>query len=120
MRKIIATPVLVAAAIALLGMGPAVPSVWLGTWNSAHCGQSDTALVIRPTTARLGTGHFAPVHYIPDDDRQGHGGAIHWDQEYEVDNFVYRGNVDKIVHNTQGYGMPGQVVFTRCSVRLHS
>jgi hypothetical protein len=48
-----------------------------------------------------------------DEQSPGHG-AIHWTQEGVVDNVVYDSTLHAIVYNSQGFGMPGQVVYKRC------
>ena len=101
--------------LALAATGPApVPKAMLGTWTHGACAAKSASLVIGPKVARLGTGHPMPTVYIANDDGAGNG-ALHWRRAGNVDNFVYLPETKRIVHNTQGYHMPGQVTYTRCS-----
>jgi hypothetical protein len=94
-----------------------VPAVMLGTWAHGSCAAQGNRLVITPSTAKLGTGKAAAVVYRPDDQGPGRG-ALHWNEEYVVDNFVYDSTQKAIVHNTQGFGMPGQMLYKRCPAAL--
>jgi hypothetical protein len=105
--------VLALLAALILAAAPAVPSAMIGTWSSGRCSDPSSLLVITATTAKLGKNPAEPVVYYPNDDGSGHG-AIHWKQEGNVDNFVYLAATKKIVHNTQGYHMPGAVLYARC------
>ncbi len=67
----------------------------------------------REDDGHAGHGEAAEIVYVPNDDGAGHG-AIHWAQEGNVDNFVYAAGKDAIVHNVQGYHMPGAVLYQRC------
>jgi hypothetical protein len=100
-------------AILLAAVAAAVPSNMIGTWSSGRCSQQSSRLVITATTAKLGTSRAQKIVYCPNDDGAGHG-AIHWQQEGNVDNFVYVSATKKIVHNVQGYHMPGAVLYARC------
>jgi hypothetical protein len=100
-------------AILLALASPAVPSQMLGTWSSGSCKDPSALLVITPTTAALGTHGASNIVYFPDDDGAGHG-AIHWQEEGSVDNFVYDPGSDVIIYNAQGYHMPGAVKYSRC------
>ena len=93
-----------------------VPRAMLGTWSDGACGKPGTRLVIGPKVARLAGGRPMPIVYYSDDDGAGHG-AIHWRGEGNVDNFVYLPASRRIVHNTQGYHMPGQILYQRCSAK---
>jgi hypothetical protein len=115
----LATTFAMLLALAQPHTGPApVPPAMLGTWTHASCSTKSALLAIGPKVAQLGTGRPMPIVYIANDDGAGNG-AIHWRQEGNVDNFVYVAESKRIVHNTQGYHMPGQVVYTRCSGRMH-
>jgi hypothetical protein len=115
----LATTFAMLLALAQPHTGPApVPPAMLGTWTHASCSTQSALLAIGPKVAQLGTGRPMPIVYIANDDGAGNG-AIHWRQEGNVDNFVYVAESKRIVHNTQGYHMPGQVVYTRCSGRMH-
>jgi hypothetical protein len=100
-------------AILLAAVAAAVPSNMIGTWSSGRCSDQSSRLVITATTAKLGTSRAQKIVYYPNDDGAGHG-AIHWQQEGNVDNFVYVSATKKIVHNVQGYHMPGAVLYARC------
>jgi hypothetical protein len=96
-----------------------VPAAMLGTWSDASCSAGAASrLVIGPKVAKLGTGRPMPIVFYPDDTGKGRG-AIHWREEGNVDNFVYDAASKRIVHNLQGYHMPGQVVYARCSAKMH-
>lgn len=86
----------------------------LGTWSSGSCSDADKLLVITPTTAKMGTSDSAAIAYAANDDGNGNG-AIHWQAEGSVDNFVYDASNDRIIYNAQGYHMPGAVAYKRCS-----
>jgi hypothetical protein len=105
---------IVLLSVLLLAATTPVPSVMLGTWSTGSCTDPSKLLVITATTAKMGTAAAAPIVYTADDDGAGNG-AIHWAQEGSVDNFVYAASVKKIVYNAQGYHMPGQVAYVRCS-----
>ncbi len=111
----IARAVLVAfASLAWLGATPAtIPHAMLGTWAHGKCDDPAARLVIAAKTATLGIGKPASIYYAPNDDENGHG-AIHWSQEGVVDNFVFLPSENEIVHNAQGYHMPGAVLYKHC------
>jgi hypothetical protein len=104
---------IVLLSVLLAAGSPAVPSDMLGTWSTGSCTDSSKLLVITATTAKMGTEPAAAIVYVPDDAGPGNG-AIHWKEEGSVDNFVYVPEVKKLVHNTQGYGMPGKVAYVHC------
>lgn len=116
-------PVLLALAVLLAAIPvpktAPVPKAMLGTWSDSGCsGKSGTRLIIGPKVARLAGAHPMPIVYYVDDDGAGHG-AIHWREEGNVDNFVYVPATKRIVHNTQGYHMPGQIIYQRCSLKTN-
>ena len=99
--------------IGLLGASDsAIPARMLGLWAHGPCSVASDQLFISAQTARLGTGKPAAIYYDPGEG--GQGAAIHWQQEYVVDNFVYANALNAIVHNTQGFGMPGAVLYKKC------
>lgn len=109
--------VTILGAIALIGgTSKSVPPVFLGTWAHGSCANVADRLVIGPATARFNTMRPAAIYYDSFGDGAGHG-AIHWDREYVVDNFVYVRENDVLIHNTQGFHMPGAVRYKRCSPR---
>ncbi len=93
--------------------GARVPSTMIGTWAHGSCSDPASRLRITAATAALGTGKPAAIYYDANDG--GSHAALHWRQEYNVDNFVYVRETKRIVHNTQGFGMPGAVVYKRCT-----
>ena len=103
-----------ARVVMLLAAGAAaVPSNMIGAWSSGRCSDQSSRLVITATTAKLGKSPARKIVYYPNDDGAGHG-AVHWQQEGNVDNFIYVSATKKIVHNVQGYHMPGAVLYARC------
>lgn len=94
----------------------AVPKTMIGTWAHGNCASQKDRLVITSTTAALGTDEPKPVVYFTNDAGPGKG-ALHWREEGNVDNFVYLSAERTIVHNTQGYNMPGRVYYGRCRNR---
>jgi hypothetical protein len=100
-------------AILLAASSNSIPTAMLGTWSMGSCSDSSKLLVITPSTVQMATDPAAAVVYYPDDAGAGNG-AIHWKEEGSVDNFVYVPSTNKIVHNTQGYGMPGAVAYSHC------
>lgn len=99
------------ASLTLLGAArPPVPPAMLGTWAHGSCATPADRLVITARTAALGGGTPQPIYYSAQDGDR----AIHWSAEGNVDNFVYFSDRNVIVHNTQGYHMPGAVLYRRC------
>jgi hypothetical protein len=90
-----------------------VPAAMIGTWAHGSCASAANRLVVTATTAALGATTPQPIVYEADDAGPGRG-AIHFQGEGSVDNFVYVAQSKTIVHNAQGYHMPGQVVYKRC------
>ena len=94
---------------------PAVPKAYRGVWaRDGQCQSARNRLVLRDSTAQLGRGAPMPVILVPHDSPAGED-ALHWAGEGNVDNFVLRRKPDAVVHNGQGYGMPGAELFRRCS-----
>jgi hypothetical protein len=115
-RTYVAAAVLAVTACApgAAATAPQVPAKMIGTWaKGGQCTVASSRLVIAKTTVTLGTAKPQKIVYVPNDDGAGHG-AIHWAQEGNVDNFVYAAGKDAIVHNVQGYHMPGAVLYQRC------
>jgi hypothetical protein len=101
------------ALTAIPASGAKVPTNMRGTWGRhGRCDLPAERLIITANTARFATGDLGRVHYDPDDK------AIFWDEEYNVDNFVLGGVPDVLVHNTQGFHMPGEEGYSRCDKRL--
>ena len=93
-----------------------VPRAMIGTWAHGNCASMKDRLVITPTVATFGTDQPKAIVYFTDDAGPGKG-ALRWREEYDVDNFVYESDRKMIIHNTQGYNMPGQVYYKRCPDR---
>jgi len=91
-----------------------VPKVMLGYWSSTpSCTDRAAQLRVTATTAQVGNGPEQPIVYYPNDAARGQG-AIHWRAEGNVDNFVYNAASHTIIHNGQGYHMPGRTSYHRC------
>lgn len=102
------------AAVALLGASNVqVPANMRGRWAHGSCAIAANRLIVTRKTAKLGIAKPAAIYYDPG--AGGQGAAIHWNQEYVVDNFVYAPSLNAIVHNTQGFGMPGAVLYKKCA-----
>ncbi|MDQ2858312.1 MAG: hypothetical protein M3R53_06630 [Candidatus Eremiobacteraeota bacterium] len=109
----------VTAAFSIVLMGataPPVPRAYLGAWAHGSCAKLDDRLVITATSAHFST--MRPENIYFDASRDGgEFGAVHWRREGDVDNFVYLEANDMLVHNTQGFHMPGVVAYKRCGPR---
>lgn len=91
----------------------AAPTAMRGTWGkNGRCDKLAERLTITRHTAGWGKGPFFRIYF----DAQS-GPTIFWDQEGVVDNFVMGGTKDVLVHNTEGFGMPGQEGYARCGPR---
>ena len=96
-----------------LGQGRAattdVPVNLQGVWGKhGRCDVGMERLTITAHTAGWGKGPFDAVQYDPQ------FGAISWGEEGIVDNFVVGRTPDTLVHNTQGFHMPGEEGYARC------
>jgi hypothetical protein len=117
-RFILAAPLILICSAALADdrrLHPAgdVPASMQGTWGkNGRCDVPPDRLTITSTIAGWAEGYSGAVTYSADER------AIHWDEEYETDNFVPGAHPDVIVHNTQGFHMPGQVGYARCGPDL--
>ena len=101
----------VAAAGVETSAGAAVPANMQGIWGKyGRCDLLADRLTVTRQSAGWGKG---PVHRVRYDD-----GAIFWDQEYVVDNFVIGRTPDVLIHNTQGFHMPGEEGYARCGTNL--
>lgn len=94
-----------------------VPSNMQGTWGKhGRCDVLADRLTITGEKAGWGKGPFQRVTY----DTQ--SGAVYWAEEGVVDNFVIGRTPNSLVHNTQGFHMPGEEGYTRCGAswrRVH-
>ena len=89
----------------------AVPLNMQGIWGKhGRCDILADRLTITSHTAGWANGPFHRVIYDND--------TISWDQEYVVDNFVIGRSPDNLVHNTQGFHMPGEQGYARCGPKL--
>lgn len=114
MKNVVLTAAFAVSAAALLGTGTtAVPQAMRGTFAHGSCANVHDRMVISASTVTMGGEKPQRVVYFTNDRGKGEG-AIHWSQEGDASNIVAatHGNV---VLNTEGYGMPGQVLYKRCS-----
>ena len=89
------------------------PASLRGVWGrQGRCDLGAERLTITARTAGWGKGPFAAVHYDPE------FGALAWVEEGLVDNFVVGRMPDTLVHNTQGFHMPGEEGYGRCGSAL--
>jgi len=104
---------LVAATCVETTAGATVPPNMQGTWGRhGRCDLLAERLTITAHKARWGNGSFHRVEYDEQD------GAIGWVEEGVVDNFVMGRNADILIHNTQGFHMPGEQGYARCGPKL--
>ncbi|HWA60714.1 MAG TPA: hypothetical protein VG939_05035 [Caulobacteraceae bacterium] len=93
--------------------GPRVPATMQGVWGKhGRCDALATRLTITARTAGWGRGPFARVTYDPE------FGAVFWAEPGTADNFVLGRTTDVLVHNTQGFHVPGEEGYARCGRRL--
>lgn len=86
-----------------------VPDDMQGVWGKhGRCDISTDRLTISDHNARWGSEPFRPITF--DDEQQ----SIYWDEEGVVDNFVRGQTRNVLVHNAQGFGMPGEEGYARC------
>lgn len=91
-----------------------VPANMRGVWGKhGRCDVPADRLTITSNRAGWGNGPFRPVDYSTDDH------AIGWTVEGNVDNFVMGRTPNVLVHNTQGFHMPGEEGYTRCAADRH-
>ncbi len=93
-----------------------VPTAFIGTWaREGNCAMPEQRVAITAEVASVGTEEPVPVVYYADDDTTGHKpfpgddghGALLLAEEGNADNFVYDAEHDVLIHNTQGYNIPG-------------
>jgi hypothetical protein len=90
-----------------------VPANMQGTWGKhGRCDVLADRLTITGDKAGWGKGPFHSVTY----DAQFR--AIYWAEEGVVDNFVIGRTPNVLVHNTQGFHMPGEEGYARCAASL--
>jgi hypothetical protein len=92
----------------------AVPDDFRGNWAlGGRCDRPSARLVITGSSISFAGAPPRSVTFFEHDSPSGES-ALHWSEEGEVDNFVLRHDPTTIVHNTQGYGMPGAEIFKPC------
>lgn len=92
---------------------PPVPIKMLGTWGKhGRCDLLAARLTITHHTAGWGKGPFHRIIYDP----QSEVPTIYWDEEGVVDNFVMGRTKNLLVHQTQGFHMPGEEGYARCGI----
>jgi hypothetical protein len=105
-----------ALALAAAGYAQAaapIPASLQGTWGKhGRCDVLADRLTITGERAGWGKGPFHRVLY----DAQ--FSAVNWAEEGVVDNFVIGRTPNVLVHNTQGFHMPGEEGYARCSRSL--
>lgn len=114
------TPVAFALAVsASIALGQAraaatdVPVNMQGVWGKhGRCDVGSERLTITAHAAGWGKGPFDAVQYDPQ------FGTISWAEEGIVDNFVVGRTPDILVHNTQGFHMPGEEGYARCGPNM--
>lgn len=90
-----------------------VPLNMQGTWGRhGRCDLVSERLTITARRAGSGKGQFSLVKYDPQFE------SIYWAEEGVVDNFVMGRTRDVLVHNTQGFHMPGEEGYARCDTKL--
>ena len=90
-----------------------VPLSMQGVWaRHGHCDVLAERLAIKSHIAGWGRGPYSRIYYSPE------SAAIFWDEEGVVDNFVAGRRPETLVHNTQGFDMPGKVELVRCGRHL--
>ena len=86
-----------------------VPLNMRGVWGKhGRCDVAAQRLTISARTVGWVNGPLAAVEYDP------HDKVIFWAEEGNVDNFVIGRTPDILVHNTQGFDMPGGEGYLRC------
>ena len=86
-----------------------VPLYMQGIWaKHGRCDVLADRLTIAGNLAGWGKKRMRRIRY--DDQLR----AVFWDEEYVVDNFVIGPNHEVLIHNTQGFGMPGEEGYGRC------
>jgi hypothetical protein len=102
------------AVIALLSgapTDPAVPTRMQGTCGKhGRCDLLTERLTIRSHSAGWGKGPFEKVYF----DNANGTPVIFWSEEGVVDNFVMGRNSNILIHNPQGFDMPGEEGYARC------
>jgi hypothetical protein len=90
-----------------------VPVNMRGLWGKhGRCDVGTERLTITANTAGWGKGPFDAVEYDPQ------FRAISWAEEGVVDNFVIGRTSNVLVHNTQGFHMPGEEGYARCGPKM--
>ena len=91
----------------------AVPTDMQGVWGRhGRCDVAADRLTVTAHTAGWGNGKAGRVYYDATMD------AVMWQQEGVVDNFVRSSTPAILIHNTQGFDMPGEDGYARCGRNL--
>ena len=91
-----------------------VPIQMQGTWaKHGRCDLLAERFTITRHAAGWGKGPFRRVIFSNEISP-----AIYWDEEGVVDNFVMGRTNNILVHNTQGFNMPGEEGLARCGPNL--
>jgi uncharacterized protein YecT (DUF1311 family) len=89
------------------------PASMQGIWaEHGRCDIIAERLTITAHAARYGNQPFAKIIYDAENS------AIEWAEEGVVDNYVSGRSQDVLIHNTQGFHMPGERGMARCGPRL--
>jgi hypothetical protein len=90
-----------------------VPTGMQGVWGKhGRCDIASERLTITAHTAGWANGTPGKVDYDPQFK------AVSWVEEYAVDNFVMGRAPNILIHNTQGFDMPGEEGYARCGPKL--
>ena len=100
-------------AVAATAFAAPVPASMQGIWaKHGRCDLMAERLTITADAAGYGKGPFSKVTFDPK------YGAIEWEDLHSVDNFVIGRRPSVLIHNTQGFGMPGEEGMARCGRKL--
>ena len=90
-----------------------VPSDMQGVWGKhGRCDIASERLTITAHSAGWANGSPGKVDYDPQFK------AVSWVEEGAVDNFVMGRAPNILIHNTQGFHMPGEEGYARCGPKL--
>lgn len=93
--------------------GVEVPANMQGVWGKrGRCDVASDRLTITAHTAGWASGTAGKVDYDP------RFQAVSWVEEGVVDNFVMGRAPNILIHNTQGFHMPGEEGYARCGPKL--
>jgi hypothetical protein len=84
-----------------------------GVWGKhGRCDLPHDRLTITAHKAGWGKRADGLVEYDPE------SRAVFWAEEGVVDNFVIGRTPRFLIHNTQGFGMPGEEGYVRCGAKM--